>query len=176
MEAQVINIREGQAFIHYNGWGTRWDEWIEMNSPRIALFRTHTVQSSNSRYMSPFPNNAPDGDSTHIPPQGHIDFTEQLEDASLMMNKVSTMTQKLVDRLNPVQSLGKSEKHSSAKHDIELQNVISGMIEEQKSQPFERGREYVELILNPSIQREARNMYSLKIRNRSNRTNLLKRM
>jgi len=56
-----------------------------------------------------------------------------------MMNKMSSMTQKLVDRLNPVQSLGKSEK-TSAKHDIELQNVISGMIEEQKSQPFERAR------------------------------------
>lgn len=58
------------------------------------------------------------------------------------MTNVSVITQKLVDRLNPVQSVGKSEKsekHSSAKHDIELQNVISGMIEEQKSQPFERG-------------------------------------
>lgn len=64
LEAQVINIREGQAFVHYNGWGTRWDEWIDMNSPRIAVFRTHTVQSSNTRYMSPFPNNAPDGDNT----------------------------------------------------------------------------------------------------------------
>jgi len=39
LEAQVINIRDNQAFIHYNGWGTRWDEWIDMNSPRIALFR-----------------------------------------------------------------------------------------------------------------------------------------
>jgi len=143
LEAQVINIREGQAFIHYNGWGTRWDEWIDMNSPRIALFRTHTVQSSNTRYMSPFPNNAPDGDNTHLPPQSNIDFIEQLEDTSLMMNNVSLITQKLVDHLNPIQSVGKSEKsekHSSAKHDIELQNVISGMIEEQKSQPFERAR------------------------------------
>jgi len=138
LEAQVINIREDQAFIHYNGWGTRWDEWIDMNSARIALFRTHTVQSSNTRYMSPFPNNVPDGDNSHLPPQSNIDFTEQLEDASLMMNNVSVITQKLVDCLNPVQSVGKSEK--SGKHDIELQNVISGMIEEQKSQPFERAR------------------------------------
>lgn len=60
LEAQVVEIRNNKAFIHYNGWGTRWDEWIEMNSPRIALFRTHTVQASASNYLSPFPNSPPD--------------------------------------------------------------------------------------------------------------------
>jgi len=31
-----------------------------MSSPRIALFRTHTVQASASNYLSPFPNSPPD--------------------------------------------------------------------------------------------------------------------
>lgn len=31
-----------------------------MNSPRIAMFRTHTVQASASNYLSPFPNSPPD--------------------------------------------------------------------------------------------------------------------
>jgi hypothetical protein len=43
LEAQVINVRENQVYIHYNGWGVRWDEWIDTNSPRLAIFRTHTV-------------------------------------------------------------------------------------------------------------------------------------
>ena len=64
LEAQVLNVRENQALVHYNGWGDRWDEWIDMNSPRICLFRTHTVQSAQSRFMSPCPNNLIDGDQT----------------------------------------------------------------------------------------------------------------
>jgi len=39
LEAQVIQIRNNQIYVHYNGWGTRWDEWIEMNSSRIAAFK-----------------------------------------------------------------------------------------------------------------------------------------
>ena len=45
LEAEVIDVNKSEKmiFVHYNGWGTRWDEWISMNSPRIAPFRTHTV-------------------------------------------------------------------------------------------------------------------------------------
>ena len=43
LEAEVINVNESQVYVHYNGWGRRWDEWIDMNSPRIAAFRTYTV-------------------------------------------------------------------------------------------------------------------------------------
>jgi len=82
--------------------------------------------------MSPFPNNAPDGDNSRmklcitinklfqdIPPH-HIDFPELLEDASRMMGTVSNTTQKLLHCLHPPQSTGKSEKsekHSAAKHE-----------------------------------------------------------
>ena len=43
LEAQVTNMRANQIFVHYNGWGARWDEWIDKDSPRIAVFRTYTV-------------------------------------------------------------------------------------------------------------------------------------
>ena len=43
LEAQVIDAREDSVFVHYNGWGSRWDEWIPNNSPRIAALRTFTV-------------------------------------------------------------------------------------------------------------------------------------
>lgn len=57
LEAQVIKVNESEmkVFVHYNGWSSRWDEWIDMKSDRIALFRTHTVQSQGCASMSPFP-------------------------------------------------------------------------------------------------------------------------
>jgi len=39
LEAQVIDIQNNKAYVHYNGWGNRWDEWIDMNSARIKPFR-----------------------------------------------------------------------------------------------------------------------------------------
>jgi hypothetical protein len=39
LEAQVIKVRNNEAYVHYNGWGTRWDEWIDFSSPRIANFK-----------------------------------------------------------------------------------------------------------------------------------------
>lgn len=38
-----------------------------MNSPRIAAFRTHTVQSPYSMYLSPNPCHVLDGDHTYVP-------------------------------------------------------------------------------------------------------------
>lgn len=60
LEAQVIDIKENKVYIHYNGWGTRWDEWIDMDSERIMPFRYHTRQTTFSNYNSPFPNVKPD--------------------------------------------------------------------------------------------------------------------
>eukprot|EP00349_Pseudokeronopsis_sp_Brazil_P002776 CAMPEP_0202963210 /NCGR_PEP_ID=MMETSP1396-20130829/7204_1 /ASSEMBLY_ACC=CAM_ASM_000872 /TAXON_ID= /ORGANISM="Pseudokeronopsis sp., Strain Brazil" /LENGTH=135 /DNA_ID=CAMNT_0049684237 /DNA_START=202 /DNA_END=606 /DNA_ORIENTATION=+ len=58
-------VSETQVHIHYNGWGARWDEWLDVSSPRIAPFRTHTVQNPKAIYLSPFPNIAPDSDTFH---------------------------------------------------------------------------------------------------------------
>ena len=61
LEAQIVDIRQGsngpQAYIHYNGWPNRWDEWIDVNSPRIQYFKTHTYQSLASPMHSPHPIN-----------------------------------------------------------------------------------------------------------------------
>ena len=53
-------MRANQVFVHYNGWGVRWDEWIDRDSPRIAAFRAHTVQNPKSNYLCPYPNVLPD--------------------------------------------------------------------------------------------------------------------
>lgn len=60
LEAQVIDVKDNKVYIHYNGWGTRWDEWIEMDSDRIMPFRYYTKQTTFSNYNSPFPNVKPD--------------------------------------------------------------------------------------------------------------------
>eukprot|EP00826_Nyctotherus_ovalis_P013019 TRINITY_DN1347_c0_g2_i8.p1 TRINITY_DN1347_c0_g2~~TRINITY_DN1347_c0_g2_i8.p1 ORF type:complete len:435 (-),score=107.97 TRINITY_DN1347_c0_g2_i8:118-1326(-) len=67
LEAQVIGLRANQVCVHYNGWGSQWDEWLDNGSPRIALFRSHTLQYSTSRYLCPSPNIPPDAETTEIP-------------------------------------------------------------------------------------------------------------
>ena len=53
MKVDNINRR---VFVHYNGWPTRWDEWIAFDSPRIALFRSRTRHTAVSgRFQSPEP-------------------------------------------------------------------------------------------------------------------------
>ena len=68
LEAEICMRRGNKAFIHYNGWGNRWDEWIDIHSPRIALFRTHTIQMPSSPYALPSPNIPTDSD-VQIPTQ-----------------------------------------------------------------------------------------------------------
>lgn len=67
LEAQVTGLRGSQVCVHYNGWGSQWDEWLDRTSPRIALFRSHTLQYSTSRYLCPSPNIPPDAETTEIP-------------------------------------------------------------------------------------------------------------
>ena len=62
LDAQVIEVSEDNknVKIHYNHWSSRWDEWIQTNSPRIMPFRYHTRQSTLTNYHSPYPNKKPD--------------------------------------------------------------------------------------------------------------------
>ena len=65
LEGQIINKRtinnKVQLLIHYNGWGNRWDEWIDQSSNRISFFRTYTLQSMQSILLSPNPTLVYDG-------------------------------------------------------------------------------------------------------------------
>ena len=67
-EAEIIDIKFDMVKVHYNGWSRRWDEWISFNrqnfnnSPRIDFFRSHTIQSGYSLYLSPTPQTVLDGE------------------------------------------------------------------------------------------------------------------
>lgn len=55
LECTVLDISEDKVLVHYHGWPSRWDEWIDFDSTRIAAFRTRTLHSMNSQHMSPVP-------------------------------------------------------------------------------------------------------------------------
>ena len=77
LEAQVIKVQGTKAYVHYNGWGTRWDEWIEFNSPRMRNFKTYTLQSPITFCTMPYP--AIPCDSNIEPQQRPIDIFFYLE-------------------------------------------------------------------------------------------------
>jgi hypothetical protein len=77
LEAQVIKVQNNKAYVHYNGWGTRWDEWIEFNSPRMRNFKTYTLQTPLAFSESPYP--AIPCDSNMEAQQRPIDFFYYIE-------------------------------------------------------------------------------------------------
>jgi len=54
LEATVMKVSSDgrKVHIHYNAWGERWDEVLDVNSDRIAPFRTKTRQHGSCRNAS----------------------------------------------------------------------------------------------------------------------------
>ena len=95
IEAQVVNVRNNQAYIHYNGWGARWDEYIDFNSPRLAPFKTHSINNIPSGcYSSPYPAIVPDANID--PLQRNLDTFYYIDKAMSFINEVV----KLMDQIN----------------------------------------------------------------------------
>ncbi|KAF0699988.1 Aste57867_9468 [Aphanomyces stellatus] len=55
LEATVLDVTSAQVFVHYHGWPSRWDEWIDLDSARLAAFRTRTLHAATARHLSPEP-------------------------------------------------------------------------------------------------------------------------
>ena len=55
LEATVLELSSDstQVLVHYNGWPSRWDEWIDVRSPRLSPFRTKTLHSTCCRLGYP---------------------------------------------------------------------------------------------------------------------------
>jgi len=59
LEATIMRVEQEpvrRVLIHYNGWPTRWDEWLDADSPRIAPFRTRTLHGQQAPHANPTPN------------------------------------------------------------------------------------------------------------------------
>jgi hypothetical protein len=68
LEAQIAKTQATDIYVHYNGWGSRWDEWLPKGSDRVATFRTHTIQSPHAPFLSPYPHLEADAEDHEIPP------------------------------------------------------------------------------------------------------------
>ena len=94
-----MEIWNSQAYIHYNGWGTRWDEWIPLDSDRIATFRTHTTQASASQFLSPYPQVTPDAFNNI-----NLSTESTQQEASGNILNLMQQTVEMTSRLNSLKS------------------------------------------------------------------------
>lgn len=95
LEAQVIQVNneKSEVYIHYNGWGARWDEWLNFSSPRLAPFKTYSINTNPGCYSSPYPS---------IVPDVHIDNLQRSIDPYFYLEKASqymTELQKTIDNI-----------------------------------------------------------------------------
>lgn len=105
IEAQVVHVSNNQGYIHYNGWGTRWDEWIDFTSPRLAPFKTYCISNDpGGCYSSPYPAIVPD--ASIEPLQRNLDTFYYLDKASIFINEVT----KGIDNINKCRKKSKFNK------------------------------------------------------------------
>ena len=116
LEAQVIKVQNNKAYVHYNGWGTRWDEWIEFSSPRMRNFKTFTLQTPLSFSVSPYP---------AIPCDSNIEPQERPVDIFYYVEKTKNHLENLLDEMNKLlnlrkksNSLFKDDKFSKENYEI----------------------------------------------------------
>lgn len=99
LEAQVIDIKDNRVYIHYNGWGTRWDEWIDMDSDRIMPFRYYTKQTTISNYNTPFPNVKPDA-NVNVYNQNDLNQQHQFYDFFNDLDNCLNQCKKFYEKIN----------------------------------------------------------------------------
>lgn len=79
--ATIIAVRDDAVLVHYNGWESKWDEWVDQASERIARSRTHTPGPPvhgflrRARYASAFGNPGDVVGCLYEPPKHRVSFT-----------------------------------------------------------------------------------------------------
>ena len=101
LEAQVLKVENNKAFVHYNGWGPRWDEWIDFSSPRMRNFKVYTVQSPSSVFMSPYPG---------IPCDSNIEPQERSIDSFFYLTKAREQLNELLKDMDTMIELRNEQK------------------------------------------------------------------
>ena len=99
LEAQVMKVKNNKAYVHYNSWGSRWDEWIEFNSPRMRNFKTYTLQSPLTFCSVPYP---------AIPCDSNIEPQQRPIDIFFYLEKMKDHMTYLMEEINNLLNLRKS--------------------------------------------------------------------
>lgn len=126
LEAQVLDVKDDSSavYIHYNGWGARWNEWIPMNSPRIMPFRFHTRQITVTNYNSPFPNSISNQNINMVSPSTHVNVHNNSSSSSQNnQNTTSTTT----NNNSTITHVNNSQNTNSNSESNNNNNVISSV-------------------------------------------------
>ncbi|KAF1782843.1 Ubiquitin-related domain [Phytophthora cactorum] len=120
LESTVMAIADGKVLIHYHGWPTRWDEWIDVESDRIAAFRTRTLHTQNTQRMSPVP-------TTRVPSAprvGDNDVRRMVVDVRNLMREMLPH----IDRLAGLceEDLRREQERGRAQNEAESDNSSTG--------------------------------------------------
>jgi len=158
LEAQITKIQPEQVFVHFNGWGARWDEWIDKKSPRIAPFRTYTIQSPLTPFLSPYPNIDTDAEDHEIPPSNttyedllirYLMCSEQIREmivAYLQTHVKISMQNKLVELCTQLEA--QEEIHEESK----LKSATSMTLSELTGKPIGSAKEEKEKLIKMNSQ------------------------
>lgn len=156
-EAEIIELGKTNIKIRYNGRETRWDESIDKASPRIAPFKSHTVQSSTTYYLSPVPTTQLSG-SVQSENCSPVQISELYKNASNALKSTKTELKQLIQMF---QNKAKPKNNK-------LQTEVS--INEPSNSKVE-GRNFNQ---NPKLDPDNKSHFSLKINdNEGNPTSLL---
>mmetsp|Transcript_5575 Transcript_5575/g.5737 ORF Transcript_5575/g.5737 Transcript_5575/m.5737 type:complete len:818 (+) Transcript_5575:141-2594(+) len=118
----IVDNHQERLFIHYNGWPTRWDEWIVFSSPRLAPFRTRTV---NSTVNTSCP--APTNTVAHAPLTGP-------DDVRMLIPEMNRLIQLLQPMLNVATAL--------CDENINIQSpVIDSEVRYAEGMPWDRNNQ-----------------------------------
>ena len=113
LEAQIIKVQNNKAYVHYNGWGTRWDEWIDFSSPRMRNFKTYTLQSPLAFCVSPYP---------AIPCDSNMEPQERPIDIFFYIEKTKDYLTNVLEELNKLISLRKKNIPIFADNKFNIEN------------------------------------------------------
>eukprot|EP01083_Nonionella_stella_P103309 294895_1 len=111
---QVAAVRgETHVKVHYRGWSDKWDEWVAVDSDRIAPFRTHTSGNTG-------------------PPGNREDFLLEGEEVDEFLD-ISKRLAKLVITLEDGRQLTEEEEEFVTEKVIpELESLLNAVIHDMK--------------------------------------------
>lgn len=52
-ESTIRDVKPDKILVHYEGWESRWDAWIDRDSPNLAPKNTHTTGPYQVQFPSP---------------------------------------------------------------------------------------------------------------------------
>ncbi len=138
-EAQIMDVKDKRVFIHFFGWGNSFNEWINYDSNRLALFRSYTLQSPFTKYYSAFPNKKDDG-GLIITNVKDFDNFENLHDLVNFLDKLREKIMKVIFEREAynLKIMKKSKAENKTDIDNNYGNNYRNLLGEEETNKFEK--------------------------------------